>query len=140
MAMLSGMSGCFYLDSINQRPGAQIALDNADAQKFRDDPVTAHAVTSDPEGDTVSYLWRAYACGEWISALEDGCDPLPYATGALEEFPFSIANLRADGAAPPTNIKLDLQVTDEYGAVALPRPRLFIPVVGRIPTLELQAF
>ena len=138
IAMLTGMSGCFYLDSINQRPGAQIELVDADKIRFRGDEVSLRANTNDPEGDVVSYLWRAYACGAPIADEED-CDAVPFASGALAEITFAIADARDAGTAP-TNIVVKLQVTDEFGAVALPLPQVTIPVAGRAPTLELAAF
>ena len=132
------MSGCFYFDTINQRPGAQIEVVDPDQPAKRGGAYAVRALTDDPEGDYVTYGWRAYACGDAVPPAVEDCDADPIGTGSTRQFDFTIARLRADGT-PPRQVKIILEAADEYGAIARPEPKLFVPVVPALPTVQLEA-
>lgn len=139
IGMLSAMSGCFYFDSINQRPGAQIQIVPIDGKTdaHRGAPYKVQANTDDPDGDIVSYKWRAYACVE--PATDATCDHEPFLTSVSREFEFVVAKLREDRTAP-TQLRVKLEATDELGAIAKPQAELVVPILAAPPTVELQAF
>lgn len=139
---LSGalLGGCFYTDSINQRPSIGIRQTN-DSEVYRGSTVTLEAESDDPESHVVFYQWRAYACtdAEPLSSGErPGCDPVPFQTAVLDEIQLVVPALRSDGATQVQSLFVILEAQDDYGAIARPNQQLLIPVGNHPPELELS--
>ena len=140
IAALGLVSGCIYVDPINQRPSLDIERMDGN-EVFRGDEVRMRAVANDPENQLVFFKWRAYACTdatEDASGARPGCDAVPFYTELLEDAKPIVPLMRADVAAPPEQILVLLEGTDDYGATAKPIQRLVIPVSNRAPDLALR--
>jgi hypothetical protein len=139
------VTGCFYVEPINQRPSLAIRQTSSEVV-YREDPVRLEAIASDPENHFVLLRWRAYLC----SANED-CDQGPFVektgsfapeTGGDSDFQFVVPRMRNDpdeeGRPHAVEaIRVVLWGHDDYGAIARPDQVLWIPVVNRAPTLVL---
>jgi len=133
------VSGCFYTDPLNQRPS--IRIDQGSSHVFyRGDTVDLTAVANDPEGGTVSFHWRAYACTDanlGVDGTDAGCDNVPFpggGTSLLQGFSFVVPHLRATGA-PVESLLVFLEGTDELGATAKPVQQLIIPLGDAPPVV-----
>lgn len=129
------VSGCFYADPINQRPSITIEGEPTEAV-HRGDHLELFAISEDPDGHYVQYQWRAYACTEPLGA--DGCDQFPFADGLLQTFEIDVPIRLADDSTPVSLLRVVLLAKDELGATARPEEELLLPVVNRVPTLELD--
>jgi hypothetical protein len=132
--------GCFYTESINQRPSIDIRQ-TSDEEVFRGTDVTLHAVSHDPEGHLVFYQWRTYACtdAEMLPTGErPGCDHEPFHTEIVQDTTFEVPMLRVDEAVPVESVLVILEAQDDYGAIARPSQQLVIPISNRLPTLRLS--
>jgi hypothetical protein len=133
------LGGCFYTDSINQRPSIDIRQTSSD-EVYRGSMVALEAESDDPEGHVVFYGWRAYACTD-AETLPSGerpnCDQVPFHTGVLEKTEFAVPVARVDEAVPVEAVLVILQAQDDYGAVARPDQQLVIPVGNHPPELEV---
>jgi len=133
--LLALVSGCFYADPINQRPSITIDGEPTEAV-HRGDHLELFAVAEDPDGHYVQYQWRAYACTEALG--EAGCDQFPFADGLLQTFPIDVPIRLADDTTPVSLLRVVLVAKDELGATSRPEEELFLPIVNRAPTLELD--
>lgn len=124
------LTGCFFVDSIDQRPSIAIRQEST-APLMRGGTTTVAAETDDPENDTVTLAWTATACSD-VS-----CDPTAFAESSTTEFTFSVPTNLADGE-PTTIAVLTLDGVDAYGAAARPQQQLHIPVLDAPPSLELR--
>jgi hypothetical protein len=139
VALLALPAGCFYTDSINQRPSIDIRQTSSD-EVFRGSDVALMAESDDPEGHVVFYSWRAYACTETEalpSGERPGCDQVPFHTGVLATTDFVVPVRRVDEDVPVEAVLVILQAQDDYGAIARPDQQLVIPVGNHPPTLDL---
>jgi hypothetical protein len=132
------LTGCFYVESINQRPGLDIRQDSAGAI-YRGESVTLTAVASDPESHIVEFNWNIYACTD-ASDFEGSCDKTPIHSGTIAEATFVVPKDREDpdGAGPEPapavkSLRVMLDGKDEYGATAKPGEQLILPVLDRSP-------
>jgi hypothetical protein len=125
-------SGCFYTDPINQRPSIDIHQLSADLV-YRNELVNLEAVANDPDGDTVAFQWRAYAC-----TTEGDCDPDPFYTGIQKLASFKVPKLRTESTQPLQAVFVTLEGKDDYGATAKPIQQLVLAVGDRAPDLELR--
>jgi hypothetical protein len=146
--------GCFYTDEINERPSVQIR-NNSDAPN-RGSMVHLESMASDPEGNNITYKWRAYGCseiddpndpnlfercGDWVS--EDGKPAAlkPTGTGVLDTFDFTVPfDFVAKGGTakqPTQSVVVILEATDEQGAVARPSARIVMPVIDQPTSIDL---
>ncbi len=142
--VVGGLPGCFYYESINQRPSVQIE-NLRDVPMKAGDPVMLRAVMDDPDGDFISLGWRVYACtdakkfAEFPEAVS--CDRDPFYEKTDVDVSFTLPALRrfvAEGTQLSARSALViLDATDEYGATAKPRAELIIPIGNQPPTLEL---
>ena len=133
--LMMAIGGCFYVQGINQAPVAQIVPESINAP-LRGASVTLDAVASDPDGDAVSLQWSAYAC----AADGNDCDPSPFpgGTSTANYFTFIVPANRDDGVTPTGALRVFLDVTDSYGAVASPRGQYSVAVGDSAPTVALQ--
>jgi hypothetical protein len=139
-ALVALGGGCFYTDSINQRPSIDIRQTSSD-EVYRGSPVALQAESDDPEGHVVFYSWRAYACTETEalpSGERPGCDQVPFHTGVLATTDFVVPVRRVDEDVPVEAVLVILQAQDDYGAVARPDQQLVIPVGNHPPDVELS--
>jgi hypothetical protein len=124
------LAGCFYLDPINERPGADIERVTPELP-YRGDPVEVWAQIYDPDGDRTEADWRVRAC------TDEGCDPEPFDTGADQyRFSFFSPTHTTDGR-PTTRVRIELRVTDAWGARAVPDQTLDLNLANRRPTLTV---
>ncbi|MBA3821219.1 MAG: hypothetical protein H0X17_20210 [Deltaproteobacteria bacterium] len=142
--LLAGLvsSGCFYVETINQRPSLDIRSASSDPI-YRGDTITLKAVIVDPEGHAVDPVWAVYACTD-ASSFAD-CDAAPFFTGTEVDAVFAVPTLRADpdgtGPAEPVavrSLRAVLEARDEYGAAAKPTDQLVLAVLDRSPDLTLD--
>lgn len=143
-AVVGALPGCFYYESINQRPAVQI--ENLDAApKEPGDTVMLRAVMEDPDGDFIRLGWRVYACTDAAKFVdypeEAGCDRAPFYEKTDVDVAFELPALRTfiaeGGQLSALSALVILEAQDEYGATAKPRAELIIPIGNRPPTLEL---
>jgi hypothetical protein len=138
------VTGCFYVEPINQRPSLAIRQTSAEVV-HREDAVQLDAVASDPESHFVLLRWRAYLC-----SANEQCDAAPFVeksgsfapdTDDDSDFEFAVPRTRNDLDGNQTlaveAIRVVLWGQDDYGAVARPEQELWIPIADRAPTLEL---
>lgn len=119
-------AGCFYGDPINERPSADIER-TTEGPIARGDLLEVYAQVYDPDGDVTQPSWTATACTA-------GGDCEPVTTGTSIEFEFEVP-LRVAGAAT-TRVRVELDVTDAWGARTAPRQTLDVDVSNAEPTLE----
>ena len=139
----AALPGCFYYESINQRPAIEIENLDSDA-KSPGDTVMLRAVMNDPDGDFISLQWRAYACTDaekfGMSGELESCDQAPFYEKTDASVSFEVPALRTfvsgDQLAAESALVI-LEATDEYGATARPRAQLIIPIINKTPTIQL---
>jgi len=142
------LTGCFYIDPINQRPSIDIHQQSSDAV-HRGDQIVLEATYDDPEGERVTFGWRAFACTEATGASvaglpsasnaigADGCDAEPFYTGTELTARLVVPVSRSSGT-PVEAIRVVLGATDDRGADAKPSQELVIHVLDALPTLALR--
>jgi len=142
IAASAASAGCFYTESINERPSLDIRQESSE-QVYRGSVVTLRAIASDPEHHVVAFQWRVYACGV---ALPDGdCDRDPAFTGVEPEATFRVPAFRADPdgdgperARPVESVRVVLEGRDDHGAAARPDQELVLAVRNVEPTVQLR--
>jgi hypothetical protein len=131
------LTGCFYLDPINQLP--TIGIHPLSSGIFhRGDRVTLDAGYDDPEGHEGTYAWHAFACADGdLSAARhgDGCDDVAFYTGTLVTAELEVPVMLANGA-PVQAIRVLLEARDDRGALA--QGLVAYTVANAPPTLELR--
>jgi len=129
------LTGCIYLDPINQRPS--VTIDQlSSGLVHRGDLVTFMADYDDPEGGGGSFAWSAFACADESDARHDvGCDTDPFYTGTQVTAALAVPVALA-GGGPAQAIRVVLEARDDHGALAQTRQVLL--VVDAPPTLELR--
>ena len=130
------LTGCIYLDPINQRPSIGLHQQPS-GLVHRGDHVTLVADYDDPEGGQGFYTWHVYACAdEAVARHGAGCDDAPFYTGTLAtaEFDVRVALLTSD--APVQAIRVLLEARDNRGALA--QGLEVYPVGNAAPTLDLR--
>ncbi len=128
------VSGCFYVDDINERPSLRI--DNSGVPLARGDSTSFTATVIDTEADVVELSWAAYACGAAVA--EDpfaNCDVAPFTTGESRGFDVTIPLVREDTGEPVEGIRITLDGRDARGAGAKPADIVALPVGNASPTL-----
>ena len=128
-------TGCFYSDSINQRPSATI-LAGSSATVYRGDTVMFTADGNDPQGTLITYSWRAYACTD--ATIPSGCDLGPFYTGFLPTASFPVPLFLADNRTPIQALRIVLEGHDADGASAIPDPVLVVAVEDAPPSIALR--
>ena len=124
----ASLAGCFYVDPINERPGADIIRIDPE-MRHRGDVIEVRARIVDPDGDATRQSWKAFMCNL------DGCDRDPGTSGGdVEFFQFYASPTRLDGT-PTTYVHVTLDVTDLLGAPALPAQSIDINVGNADPVL-----
>ena len=134
LALLSCVlvTGCFYIDPINQRPSIDIRQTSAETV-YRKELVTLEGEYSDPEYQQVYFTWRAYACDDATDFST--CDHDPFTTDVLETFAFLVPERRVDVDVPVRSLWIVAEAKDDYGAIARPREELIIAVSDHAPVL-----
>lgn len=127
-------AGCFYTETINERPSADIKRESPD-NPSRGDRITVSANIFDPDGNVQEPTigWTALACEE--GDAEAACDIILTGTTGLWDFDVPLTK---DDGTPTSRVLVVLEVTDPLGARAVPTQRLDIPVGNALPTLEVQ--
>jgi hypothetical protein len=125
------LAGCFYTDTINQRPSLDIHQ-ISEGPYFRGgkQKIELLAVSSDPEGHAVSFHWRAYACTE-----QGNCDRAPYFEMSDETVKIAVPTARFDASDPVKGIFIKLEGQDAFGAVARPIQELWLDVGNAPPDI-----
>jgi hypothetical protein len=148
-ALISSLApGCFFVDSINQRPS--IAIRQASAEPVqRGHAFTLEAVYDDPDGSHGTLTWSLYACGP------AACDAEPYATilaatgdasaGALTAIAPVFLGAQCDAlhptaaaCTPVQALRVVLDARDDRGAAARPSQELRLDVTDAAPTLVVR--
>ncbi len=132
-------SGCFYSDTINERPSLDIHQPDP-GPVFRASSLGLDAVSNDPDGDPVTVQWRVYAC------TAGSCDTEPFQTAVtptiLVDVPAqrteATADCLGDHSCSFDTLHVTLEGRDSYGAVARPIQTLDLAVNDNAPTLELR--
>jgi hypothetical protein len=135
--------GCFYFDTINQRPSIAIRQTSSDAVS-RDAVLTLEGRYDDPDSGVGALEWQVYACTS--VSVQDGtsCDSAAFYSrttskllAGVDQVELRVPSLRASGA-PVEALRVTLAARDDRGAVAKPTQELVIPVGNAAPTLELR--
>lgn len=130
------LTGCFYIDPINQRPSLDILQDPV-VSAYRNEPVAFVPVVVDPDDHDVDLTWRAYMCTDPSSFAD--CDAEAAFTDITSRFEFVVPMTRADGVTPVAGMRIVLDGKDDHGAIAKPADQLQLLVLDRNPQLELRA-
>lgn len=130
--ILVGLSGCFYIDPINQRPSLAIVNTTGDVIGRGQIGVTLRAEVSDPEGQIVQLDWRMYVCDD--ASVFETCDQQPAREDSSTDFVFAAPSFRAAGG-PAQSLLIELDGVDDLGAKAQPSQQLIIPLGNGAPTL-----
>ncbi|CAN5665572.1 hypothetical protein BH11MYX1_BH11MYX1_17580 [soil metagenome] len=125
------LSGCFYTDSINQRPSLDIHQVDPGAAVYHNNTLAFAAIKNDPDGDSVAVTWRAYACTGTI------CDQAEFTSGADTTFTVTTPATRTNGEVFDT-LHVVLEGRDVHGATARPSQTLDLNVIDAPPTLVLS--
>jgi hypothetical protein len=135
LALLSCVlvTGCFYIDPINQRPSIDIRQTSAETV-YRKDFVTLEGAYNDPEEQLVFFTWRVYACDDATDFST--CDHEPFTTDVLQTLTFQVPDRRVDVVVPVRSLWVVAEAKDEYGAIARPREELIIAVSDHAPVLS----
>ena len=128
---LAVVAGCFYTDTVNQRPSLDIHRRN-EGPYYRGgtEKIKVEAVSNDPEGHHVSFHWRAYACTE-----QADCDQAPYFEKSDTYVEISVPTARYDSSEAVKGIFIKLEGKDDYGAVARPIQELWVDVGNAPPDI-----
>ncbi len=135
VVVCGALTGCFYVEPINQRPGIRIDVDST-LPVFRGDHVTLGSTAEDPDGDAITFAWRVYACTD-ANDPANSCDPDPFYTALGPDAAFDVPVLRAS-SRPTESLRVVLEAKDALGATAKPNQELLITVLNRPPELELD--
>ncbi|MDQ3341454.1 MAG: hypothetical protein M4D80_40380 [Myxococcota bacterium] len=130
-----GLAGCFYVESINQRPSLDITQPVV-GDIFRSETVSFKAVVVDPDGHDVDLTWRAYLCTD--ASTFESCDDTTDIVGEGEDFTFMVPRTRLDGETPTGGLRLVLDGRDDHGATAKPTDQLQLAVKDRNPELTIR--
>lgn len=132
VVIASAMAGCFYGPPVNERPSAEIQrLATSDLRRGGHLDLTAQVVDADL--DAVTLAWKVFGCD--AGGLR--CDDAPLVEGAQAELTVAIPASKLDGA-PVAALRVELDVTDQWGAHASPPQVLVVDVANAAPTVELQ--
>ena len=129
------LTGCIYLDPINQRPS--ITIDPPPSGlAHRGDMVTFMAEYDDPDGGAGSFAWSAFGCADADDARHDvGCEATPLSS-KMEDTATVLVPMTLAGGGPTQALRVVLEARDDRGAFA--QTRLVLPVIDAPPTLELS--
>lgn len=128
-ALALGASGCFFDETINERPSADIDRIDDNGVPTRGTSLQFRAVVADPDRDRVFPSWRFEACSAvgTCAALETGTDPI---------FSVTVPSTVVD--EPTVRVAVTLDVVDELGAAGRPGQRLDLDVVNNLPEVIVQ--
>lgn len=129
------LGGCFYVDSINQRPSLAIVNTHSEAIERGQTGVTLQAEVDDPEGQIVNLTWKVYVCDD-ATAFET-CDETPLIESSATTFVFDAPIARATGTAAES-LLVELRGTDDFGAEARPVQQLIIPLSDAKPSVVVR--
>lgn len=128
------LTGCIFIDPINQRPSIGIQQETVRIV-HRGDHVTLVANYDDPEGREGTYSWHVFACADASDAGHGiGCDAAFY-TGTQSTAVFDVPLALAKGD-PVQAIRVTLDARDDRGAIA--QGLEVYPVEDALPGLELR--
>lgn len=127
------LTGCFYVDPINQRPSLDINQEVV-GTIFRKQSVKFTAIVNDPDGHGVDLVWYAYMCTD--ASTSASCDETAAESAIGTTFEFTVPERRIDGVTPVQGMRIVLDGIDSHGAVAKPPDQLELPVLDRSPTIE----
>ncbi|HEX2690076.1 MAG TPA: hypothetical protein VHN14_25855 [Kofleriaceae bacterium] len=135
------LTGCFYIDPINQRPSAAI-LEQFSGAVHRGDHLLFTADYFDPEHQPGTCTWKAIACaGEDDAGHVIGCDD---DTAAFYTKTLDIADIAdltvplvtREGQVPVQAIKVKMEARDDRGALTQPLETYRVDDLP--PSLELR--
>ncbi len=131
-----GLSGCFFFQSINSAPQAQVEKDTS-GPHYRGDTITFSAGKSDDaDGDSLKVSWAARTC----SADGNSCDAPAFASMSTDDkyqlFDVDVPILRTGTAEATPMISVTVVVRDPRGAES--EDTYFVEIFNRDPVLELQ--
>ena len=128
VALATGASGCFWDETINERPSAEIQRVGGGVPR-RGGNLQFRAMVDDPDNDGVHPSWRFEACsaGGTCGGIETGTDPT-----------FSVTVPALVVGQPTTKVVITLDVADDFGALARPSQHLELDVINNPPTVVVQ--
>lgn len=135
-------SGCFYVDTINQRPSIEI-LNTTPGMLMvvpRGGMVSFRAVKNDPEDlpDAIRVAWEVNAC---VDAKDfTTCDQTPFFTSIEDDVTFMVPKQRVEPdpdnvIQPVQSLRILLTATDSHGAQAKPDQVLALAVSDAFPVI-----
>jgi hypothetical protein len=130
-------SGCFYLETVNLRPQAQVSLTTI-GQVHRGDRVEFSAAASvDEDGHELSYNWAVRVCDE-DGALCAAVTETEILQGGTE-LAVTVPKVADDGGTmfAVSQLSASVTVVDELGAEASDETTL--PVANAEPVVQVQA-
>lgn len=132
--LLCVLGGCFYVDSINQRPSLEIVNTTGDVIERGQVAVSLIAQVDDPEGQIVDLHWQLFVCDD--ASDEATCDVEPVSEASTASFVFDAPVARTNGSAAQS-LLVRLDGVDDLGAKARPTQQLIIPLANARPGVEV---
>jgi hypothetical protein len=137
-AWLPGAVGCFYTESINREPRANVQVSTPGPHYRRSQIALSASKSDDPDIDLHHVAWRARAC----NAAHTVCDPSfdeRASLAVLAAYSVTVPERRLDGT-PVEAILVEITVVDKHRATH--DDRVFVDVTNRQPTpmLQVQGF
>jgi hypothetical protein len=128
------VSGCLYVDPINQRPSIDISPRSSDVV-YRGSHILLDAIANDPEGQNVAFTWHASAC---IDATDLATCDAPFHSELGPTAGIDVPIFLDDGLTPVQSLRVVLEAKDDLGATAKPPQILIVPVADQPPDLALR--
>lgn len=125
--------GCFFTETINDRPSAVLHRISPTSTPFRGDPMTIGVDAIDPNGDAMNITWSAYACAAGGTACAAGAYDNGTVTPGDDKF-----SVGAYGGTEARSVKLVVHVEDSYGAPALQDAELVIDIADHPPVIQFD--
>lgn len=132
-ALAASAAGCFFTETINDRPSAVLHRLEPVNTPFRNDPMTIGVVAVDPNGDAMNITWSAFACAPGGTACEATAYDSGSVTPGLDKFDLFVSNTEQT-----RSVKIVVHIEDSYGAPALQDPELLVDVADHAPELEFD--
>jgi hypothetical protein len=138
-AWLPGLAGCFYTETINRGPRANVQVSTPGPHHRGAQVALSASKSDDPDGERLEVAWQARTC----NAAHTVCDLAVFDERAsqpvLAPILVTIPPTRPDGS-PTVAIAVVITVTDPHGARH--SDSVFVDVTNRQPepALQLQGF
>jgi len=131
-ALAAPAAGCFFTETINDRPSAVLHRIVPTSTPYRGDPMTIGVDAVDPNGDAMTITWQAFACAPGGTA----CAATAY-DGGVVTTDFKIFT-GVEAFEQTRSVKIVAHTEDSYGAPALQDAELVIDVADHAPELTFD--